>query len=182
MIGRSFYNKFLLKYFLLTLWHSNTRLRYLCMAILREILLSPSDVALWLCSINCSSFRPGIKDECTVGRDFFCDLEKKTCIDLSKTCDGVNNCPNATDEGPACQFSSCKSDNGGCTQVCYTTPAGKLLFKDIRYNIYIHWNSPSARIAFFLIIQTLSILCQLFCLKELLSVEFRYYTSKKLKL
>ena len=72
-----------------------------------------------------SSFSPGIKQKCTVGRDFYCDLEKKTCVDLSKTCDGMNNCPNATDEGPACKFSSCKFDNGGCTQVCYTTPAGK---------------------------------------------------------
>ncbi|XP_066928142.1 low-density lipoprotein receptor-related protein 1-like [Clytia hemisphaerica] len=68
----------------------------------------------------------GVTKKCTVGQHFFCDTSKSVCIDLNKACNGMNDCPNATDEGPACKFSSCNVDNGGCNHFCYTTPAGPM--------------------------------------------------------
>lgn len=47
------------------------------------------------------------------------------CIPQSKVCDKIQDCPDAEDEPvDKCGRDECKSNNGGCSQLCVDTQAG----------------------------------------------------------
>ncbi|XP_067405392.1 low-density lipoprotein receptor-related protein 2 isoform X6 [Emydura macquarii macquarii] len=46
------------------------------------------------------------------------------CVNLSKVCDNVADCPNGADESPLCNQESCSDNNAGCTHECIQGPFG----------------------------------------------------------
>ncbi|XP_019409279.1 PREDICTED: low-density lipoprotein receptor-related protein 2 [Crocodylus porosus] len=46
------------------------------------------------------------------------------CVNLSKVCDNVADCPNGADESPLCNQESCSDSNAGCTHQCIQGPFG----------------------------------------------------------
>uniref|UniRef100_A0A8C0IK70 Low-density lipoprotein receptor-related protein 2 n=1 Tax=Chelonoidis abingdonii TaxID=106734 RepID=A0A8C0IK70_CHEAB len=46
------------------------------------------------------------------------------CVNLSKVCDNIADCPNGADESPLCNQESCSDNNAGCTHECIQGPFG----------------------------------------------------------
>lgn len=65
------------------------------------MLFTRCEAGLWQC--------PGLEDS------------DGNCINVSKICDGVKDCPNGRDEGPGCDTDGCK-DITYCSEKCIQTP------------------------------------------------------------
>ncbi|XP_028846293.1 low-density lipoprotein receptor-related protein 2a isoform X3 [Denticeps clupeoides] len=46
------------------------------------------------------------------------------CVNISRVCDNMPDCPNGADESPLCNQESCSDNNAGCTDGCIQGPFG----------------------------------------------------------
>ena len=62
--------------------------------------------------------------KCDLQEEFDCG-QGKECIPVDRVCDHNNDCGNWEDEPKdSCGKNECQSENGGCEQICFDTPAG----------------------------------------------------------
>lgn len=55
------------------------------------------------------------------------------CINRTKLCDSVPDCPQGTDEGAFCSRDDCSAQNGGCSHMCLRSPTGSMCFCPVGY-------------------------------------------------
>ncbi|XP_029461540.1 low-density lipoprotein receptor-related protein 2 isoform X2 [Rhinatrema bivittatum] len=57
------------------------------------------------------------------------------CVNLSKVCDNIPDCPNGADESPLCNQESCSDNNAGCTHSCIQGPFGAQCMCPVGYQL-----------------------------------------------
>lgn len=62
--------------------------------------------------------------KCNMDEKKFLCADNKTCIDLHKTCNNHNDCPDKSDEGPVCILKTRSCAEHNCSHECIQLPSG----------------------------------------------------------
>jgi hypothetical protein len=74
-------------------------------------------------------------DKCVLERNLFLCANKHECVEVGELCNGVEQCQDGSDEGPACNASFAACHTAGCSHRCVATPTGPVCVCQIGYEI-----------------------------------------------